>query len=144
MKTKILFSAFFSLGFLGFSQVELSETCISNISVIADEDNSYEDWFEIRNLSGASVDITGYGLSDNPGQPYKWVCPNYTLAAGEHKYIFASGKNRIPTIDHYESIILANQTSALVMVTMEQLLRHPRVSIYVVHLPLQMLRIFNV
>ncbi|MCE2681935.1 MAG: CotH kinase family protein, partial [Cryomorphaceae bacterium] len=119
MKTKILFSAFFSLGFLGFSQVELSETCISNISVIADEDNSYEDWFEIRNLSGAPVDITGYGLSDNPGQPYKWVCPNYTLAAGEHKYIFASGKNRIPTIDHYESIILANQTWTYLIPTSE-------------------------
>jgi hypothetical protein len=119
MKSKLLFSAFFGLSFLGFSQVELSETCVANISVIADEDNSFEDWFEIRNLSGAPVDITGYGLSDNPGQPYKWVCPNYTLAAGEHKYIFASGKDRIPTIDHYESIILANQTWSYLIPTSE-------------------------
>lgn len=93
-----------------YSQIELSEVSATNISTVADEDNSYEDWFEIRNLSLNAVNIDGYGFSDDPLMPFKWLCPNYTLASGEHKLIFASGKNRIPTIDHYESIINANET----------------------------------
>ncbi len=102
-----------------FAQVELSEISVTNISTIADEDNSYEDWFEIRNLSANAVDITGYGLSDDPLMPFKWLCPNYTLASGEHKLIFASGKNRIPTIDHYESIINANESWNYIIPTTE-------------------------
>ena len=102
-----------------FAQVELSEISVTNISTIADEDNSYEDWFEIRNLSPNAVDITGYGLSDDPLMPFKWLCPNYTLASGEHKLIFASGKNRIPTIDHYESIINANESWNYIIPTAE-------------------------
>ena len=118
---KKLFSFFFLLTILPsfFSQVELSEVSVTNISTIADEDNSYEDWFEIRNLSPNDVNINGYGLSDDPLIPFKWLCPNYTLASGEHKLIFASGKNRIPTIDHYEAVIKANETWNYIVPTTE-------------------------
>lgn len=102
-----------------FSQVELSEISVTNISTVTDEDNSYEDWFELRNLSPNPININGFGLSDDPLVPFKWVCPNYSLASGEHKLIFASGKNRIPTIDHYESIITANQTWNYIVPTTE-------------------------
>lgn len=102
-----------------FSQVELSEISVTNISTVTDEDNSYEDWFELRNLSPNPININGFGLSDDPLVPFKWVCPNYSLAGGEHKLIFASGKNRIPTIDHYESIITANQTWNYIVPTTE-------------------------
>ncbi len=118
---KKLFSFFFLLTILPsfFAQVELSEVSVTNISTIADEDNSYEDWFEIRNLSPNDVNINGYGLSDDPLIPFKWLCPNYTLASGEHKLIFASGKNRIPTIDHYEAVIKANETWNYIVPTTE-------------------------
>jgi hypothetical protein len=97
---------FFSFQYV--AQVELSEVSISNISTIADEDNSYEDWFEIRNLGSNDINLNGYGLSDDINNPGKWLCPNYILASGEHKLIFASNKNRVLNIDHYESIVLAN------------------------------------
>ena len=110
MKKRLFFLlAFFSVSFL-HSQVELSEISISNISILTDEDNAYEDWFEIRNLGPNAINISGYGLSDDTTLPFKWLCPNYSLASGEHKLIFASGKDRKPSIDHYESIILASES----------------------------------
>ena len=36
-----------------------------------------------------------------------------------HKLIFASNKNRVPTIDHYESIILANDSWNYIVPTSE-------------------------
>ncbi|MFN5417764.1 MAG: CotH kinase family protein [Flavobacteriia bacterium] len=101
------------------SQVELSEISISNLNTVEDEDNSFEDWFEIRNLGPNPINIENYGISDDPTVPFKWLCPNYTLASGEHKLIFASGKDRKPIIDHYESIILANETWNYIVPTAE-------------------------
>ena len=119
MNKALSFLFFLALFPVCFSQVELSEISVTNISTISDEDNSYEDWFELRNLSPNAININGFGLSDDPLVPFKWVCPNYSLASGEHKLIFASGKNRIPTIDHYESIITANQTWNYIVPTTE-------------------------
>ena len=107
---KILHSLLFlSFALSSKSQVELSEISITNISSIADEDNEYQDWLEIRNAGATAININGFGVSDDPLIPFKWTCPNYLLQSGEHKIIFASEKNRKPSIDHYESIILASE-----------------------------------
>ncbi|MFM7683268.1 MAG: hypothetical protein ACKO7P_11045, partial [Bacteroidota bacterium] len=119
MKAALSISIFILFFHVSFSQVELSEISVTNISTVMDEDNSYEDWFELRNLSANPININGFGLSDDPLVPFKWICPNYSLASGEYKLIFASGKNRIPTIDHYESIITANQTWDYIIPTTE-------------------------
>jgi len=106
----------FFLGFLtlfgskAIAQFEIGETCTGNISIIQDEDGSYEDWFELRNLGMVPNNISGYGLSDDINIPLKWVCPNVTMAPNERQLVFASGKNKVSLIDHYEGIILANQT----------------------------------
>ena len=119
MKKRLFFLlAFFSVSFL-HSQVELSEISISNISILTDEDNAYEDWFEIRNLGPNAINIENFGISDDPALPFKWLCPNYNLASGEHKLIFASSKDRKPIIDHYESIILANENWNYIVPTSE-------------------------
>ena len=102
-----------------FAQVELSEFSTTNITTIADEDGDYEDWFELRNNGVSSINLNGFGLTDDFNQPFKWLCPNVDLAPGEHQLIFASGKDRIPTVDHYESIILANQTWTYIVPTSE-------------------------
>lgn len=102
-------SAFYVLiFFVSNSQIELSEVSSTNITTIVDEDNTFVDWFEIRNLGTQDASLNGYWLSDDPLDLQKWQCPNQTLIPGEHKVIFASGKNRIPSIDHYETIIMAN------------------------------------
>ena len=74
---------FFALSNPVFSQsLVINEIMTSNSNSIKDEDNSYQDWIELYNSSSTSVNLLGYGLSDDPLILYKWTFPNVTLASG--------------------------------------------------------------
>ncbi|MFC1538491.1 CotH kinase family protein [Candidatus Latescibacterota bacterium] len=88
-----------------FAQPVINEVMSSNSSVIQDEDGDYPDWIEIYNPEDSPVNLTGYGLSDDPGEPFKWVFPDYSLGAGEYLLIFASDKNRTVIPNHWETVI---------------------------------------
>lgn len=53
---------------------------ISEIMAWAAEDST-PDWVEICNASDESVDLSGYGLSDNPAKPRKWQFPEGVVLA---------------------------------------------------------------
>ncbi len=74
--------------------VVINEVMASNATTIADEDGDFEDWIELYNAGGDAVNLLGYGLSDDYGNPYRWVIPNITIQPGEFLLIWASGKNR--------------------------------------------------
>ncbi len=76
------------------SAQRLNEIQSSNLNTIADEDAQYPDWIELHNPSASAVDLTGYGLTDNPSSPFKWVFPSVTMDAGAYLVVFASGKDR--------------------------------------------------
>ena len=66
-----------------------------NQSTAKATDGEYYDWIELHNQSGQAVDLSGYGLSDNPGNPAKWVFPDgITLESGEYLVVYASGLNK--------------------------------------------------
>ncbi len=65
-----------------------------NESTIRDEDGDYSDWIEIANLSDSSIDLTGWGLTDDYNNPFKWIFPEVILNSGQYLIVFASGKNR--------------------------------------------------
>ncbi len=69
----------------------------SNATTLADEEGDYSDWIELYNAGNADVSLAGWGLSDNPGNPYKWVFPPVTLRAGKYMLVWASGKNLRPS-----------------------------------------------
>lgn len=55
------------------------------------------DWAEIFNSTNQTVDISGWGLSDDPSHPRKWQFPQgTTIGAGEYMGVFCSG------LDTYE------------------------------------------
>ena len=49
---------------LSFSQILINEYSASNIDGINDAFGDKEDWVELYNTTGASVDLTGWYLSD--------------------------------------------------------------------------------
>ncbi|MDP4631235.1 MAG: lamin tail domain-containing protein, partial [Flavobacteriales bacterium] len=102
-----------------FAQVDLSELSQTNMATLSDEDGDFSDWLEIRNNGATSVNIEGYGITNDPLEPFKWVMPSYDLAPGEHKLIWASGKNRFPVIDHFETVIAANDVWSYIVPTSE-------------------------
>jgi hypothetical protein len=52
------------------------------------------DWIEIRNISGAPVNLLNWSLTDNAGNPTKWRFPETNLNAGSYLVIAASGLDR--------------------------------------------------
>jgi hypothetical protein len=58
--------------------VRINELQSSNQNTILDEAGQSEDWMELINPSSSSVDISGWGLSDDPANPGKWRFPAAT------------------------------------------------------------------
>jgi hypothetical protein len=58
-------------------------------------DGQYPDWIEIYNPGDDPIAMTGYGLSDAPDEPFKWVFPVLTLPPKGFLVVFASGKNKV-------------------------------------------------
>lgn len=77
------------------SGVYINEVMVSNGTTIADEDGDYEDWIELYNSSDEVVNLSGWGLSDNYRNPFKWTFPEGTvIGAGDFLMVWASGKDR--------------------------------------------------
>jgi hypothetical protein len=119
MKRLVILSYLAILLSPALAQVDLSELSQTNMAVIADEDGDYSDWLEIRNNGPSPANIGGYGITNDPLVPFKWVMPAYDLAPGEHKLIWTSGKNRIPFVDHFETVIAANDVWSYIVPTAE-------------------------
>lgn len=64
------------------------------MSSVTDEDGDTPDWIELYNAGNEPVNLSGYGLSDEIANPFKWVLPERVLPAGSYMLIFASGKDR--------------------------------------------------
>ncbi len=86
---------------IAFGPVIINEVMASNSEYVTETDGGTYDWIELYNQSGQSVNLLGYGLTDNPGNPAKWRMPDVTLGPGEYKVVLASGldvkKNYIHT-----------------------------------------------
>ena len=51
-------------------------------------------WIELLNGSAASVDLTGWYLTDSRSNLTKWRIPGLTLSPFNYQVVFASGRNR--------------------------------------------------
>ncbi len=77
---------------IALGPVVISEVMSSNSQFLQEEGGEFYDWIELCNMSGEPVDITGYGLTDNAGNPAKWRLPEMTLAPGQYITVLASGE----------------------------------------------------
>jgi len=85
--------------------VKINEIMSSNIGVLADEDGEFADWIELYNGGNTSIDLTGFALSDDEQDAFKWLFPRVTLPADSFLVVFTSGKNRRHIVNHWESVI---------------------------------------
>lgn len=58
--------------------VYLNEFMASNASTLLGPDGTYCDWIELYNTTGNEINLSGYGISDNPAQPLKYTLPEGT------------------------------------------------------------------
>ena len=77
-------------------EVIINELMSSNGDTIIDYDGDYSDWIELYNPTNEPVNLSGYYLSDNMDNPFRWQFPNNTvIQPGEFLLIWASGKNKV-------------------------------------------------
>ena len=93
----------------------INEVMSLNSSTRQDEDGDYSDWLELYNPGDSPIDLAGYGLSDRPDNPSKWVFPRLIIDPRTHMLIFASGKDRtaIPYLHTNFSLSAAGETLLL-------------------------------
>lgn len=78
----------------GYQQLYVSEVVTSNGSYM-DADGEYSDWIEIGYNGDEKIDLTGYYLSDNKEESFRWKFPEAELEPGEYLIVFASGKDKV-------------------------------------------------
>ncbi|MCF7763336.1 MAG: chitobiase/beta-hexosaminidase C-terminal domain-containing protein [Verrucomicrobia bacterium] len=74
--------------------VLIGEFMASNSRGLADEDNDFPDWIELRNVSDNAVNLNGWFLTDDAANLRRWRIPGTNLVARGYLVIFASGKDR--------------------------------------------------
>lgn len=78
------YSAFDAANRLPLGGVYISEFGGSTGSVASD-------WVELHNSTGSAVSLGGYGISNNPKNPAKWVFPDISIEPGEYLLLYATG-----------------------------------------------------
>jgi hypothetical protein len=87
------------------AQVLVNEFITANASGLVDEDGDREDWIELHNSGTVVVDLSGYGLTDDIEEPFKWIVPRILLAPDSLALVIASGKDRRIWARHWETVI---------------------------------------
>ena len=91
------------------AEVVISEFLAENDNGLADTDGNHSDWIEVFNNGAASVDLTGWRLTDDVQSPARWQFPAVNLGAGARLVVFASGKDRrVPGQELHTNFSLQN------------------------------------
>jgi len=68
---------YFELAVAG--DVVINEFLASNSSIQVDQDGEFDDWIELYNNSSNSLDLSGYFLSDDASDQFKWSFPDGSI-----------------------------------------------------------------
>lgn len=78
------------------SQVVINEYSASNLRGFVDQHDKTEDWIELYNTSEASVNLSGWHLSDKESKPTKWQIPEGVVIGGNSHLVFlCSGRDKV-------------------------------------------------
>ncbi|MDW8418409.1 MAG: CotH kinase family protein [Chitinophagales bacterium] len=122
----IILAGMLAMVFSLHAQVVINEYSCANKSQHADATGNYEDWIELYNAGASPVNIGGWYLSDQKGQPTKWQIPaGVTLAAGGRRMFYCSARDGLISGQYHtnfkltqssgtEEIILANGSGTIV------------------------------
>ncbi len=99
------------------AQVVINEFSAANYSEVADNYGDYEDWIELYNSGAASVDLSGYYLSDDADEPMKWAIPSgITISAGGYLRFWCSKRDVVSGTNYHTNfkVTQTNDAEAIV------------------------------
>jgi uncharacterized repeat protein (TIGR02543 family) len=74
--------------------ITINEFMSANSYFITDEDGDYSDWIELYNYGTETINLFGFGLSDDDSNPFRWKFPAITILPDQYILIWASGKDK--------------------------------------------------
>lgn len=77
----------------------INEICTANHQSLVSEALGTPDWVELYNGSKKSLNLKGYGLTDNPKQSYKYSLPEVTLEPGGYLIVYFTGGSEAADAD---------------------------------------------
>lgn len=83
----------------------INEAMSSNTATLADERGAYPDWIELYNGGDDTLQLGGWGLTDDPDRPFRWTFPDLRLAPGAYRVVFASGRDQRAVVSHLETVL---------------------------------------
>ena len=98
------------------TNIVVNEFLAGNTSTngLLDEDGLLDSWIEIYNRGAATVNLAGWSLTDDAGQPAMWTFPATNIAAGQYLVVFASGDDRrVPGANLHTNFKLGLSTNYL-------------------------------
>ena len=101
MAIAVIFVSSFGVG----QSIQLNEIVSSNGDNLYDEDGDTPDWIEIYNFSDESINLSGYGITDDVNDLLKWTFPSIELAPSEFLVVFASNKDRKEQVVQWDAKI---------------------------------------
>ena len=72
----------------------ISEFMADNSGTLEDEDTDAPDWIEIYNGQNLTVNLSGWRLTNAPGNNTLWTFPSVSVGPYGYLIVYASGKNR--------------------------------------------------
>jgi hypothetical protein len=94
--------------------VQVSELLPANTTGWKDDEGEYEPWIELWNPSSEMVDVSGWSLSDDPGQRRRWSLPAGTVI-GRHQYLVIAADGQPTQGPLHASFRLAASGGSLVL-----------------------------
>ncbi|MFT5821719.1 MAG: hypothetical protein ACI8ZM_002973, partial [Crocinitomix sp.] len=82
----------FPLCSIAQNTIVINEFVSNNTNGIIDKGGEYHDWIELYNPGKKRVNLMGYGLSNDPKDPFKYTFPKTIIKSGCHLFLFASNK----------------------------------------------------
>ena len=78
---------------IAFSEPFISEVVAANDNTLRDDFGDSPDWIEIHNPSSSTLNLNGWGLTDDSTDSHKWTFPTVSIPPNEYLLVHASGNN---------------------------------------------------
>lgn len=115
-------------GQMGVHDISLNEILVDGYYITLQDtagrtdrpyDNDLGSWIELYNRSDATVDLSGYSITDNERKPRKWVFPDGTSIAGKG-YLVLQLKGSLPREGQSEKNVTEEQRKFLLNFDIQQ------------------------
>jgi hypothetical protein len=121
----IFFTTILYLFPVNSQSITINEIMTSNRSTIADLDGDFPDWIELYNHGEDTVNLEGWGLSDDYNNPFRWIFPRAAIEPNGFLLVWASGKDRRPDQNMMAPGLMRDVYEGIPGVLVEDLVNHP-------------------